>query len=75
MKLELAGDRLGAILDVGVRNDVAKLVTGSIYSRLKRWHTIWLDSVGGRRGEASSVCGKSDFHRGSGSGDRQTCTP
>jgi hypothetical protein len=40
MKLELAGDRLGAILDVGVRNDVAKLVTGSIYRQLRRWYTI-----------------------------------
>jgi hypothetical protein len=40
MKLELAGDRLGAILDVGVRNDVAKLVTSSIYRQLRRWHSI-----------------------------------
>jgi hypothetical protein len=44
-----------------------------MYSRLKRWRAIWLDSVGGWRGEASSVCGKSDFYRGSGSGDRRTC--
>jgi hypothetical protein len=40
-KLELAGNRLGAILGVGVRNDIAKLVTSSIYKRLRRWHTIW----------------------------------
>jgi hypothetical protein len=40
MKLELAGDQLGAILGVGVRNDVAKLVTGSIYRQLRRWHSI-----------------------------------
>jgi hypothetical protein len=39
-KLELAGDRLGAILDVGVRNDIAKLVTGSIYRQLRRWYSI-----------------------------------
>jgi hypothetical protein len=38
--LELAGDRLGAILDMGVRNDVEKLVTGSIYRQLRRWYTI-----------------------------------
>ena len=38
--MELAGDRLGAILGVGVRNYVAKLVTGSIYRQLRRWHSI-----------------------------------
>jgi hypothetical protein len=36
-KFELAGDRLGAILGVGVRDDVAKLAAGSIYSARKRW--------------------------------------
>jgi hypothetical protein len=48
-KLELAGDRLGAILGVGVRNDVAKLVTGSIYRQLRRWRLIRPGSAGGRR--------------------------
>jgi hypothetical protein len=36
-KFELAGDRLGAILGVGVRDDVAKLAAGSIYSARKWW--------------------------------------
>ena len=36
-KFELAGDRLGAILGVVVRDDVAKLAAGSIYSARKRW--------------------------------------
>jgi hypothetical protein len=40
-KLELAGNRLGSILGVGVRNDIAKLVTSSIYRRPRRWHSIW----------------------------------
>jgi hypothetical protein len=26
---------------VEVRNDIAKLVTSSIYKRLRRWHSIW----------------------------------
>jgi hypothetical protein len=40
-KLELARNRLGAIFGVEVRNDIAKLVTSSIYKRLRRWHSIW----------------------------------
>jgi hypothetical protein len=40
VKLELGGDRLGVILGVGVRNDVAKLVTDSIYRQLRRWRSI-----------------------------------
>jgi hypothetical protein len=36
-KLELAGDRLGAILGVVVRDDVAKLAAGSIYRKSERW--------------------------------------
>jgi aspartate/tyrosine/aromatic aminotransferase len=40
MKLGLAGDRLGAILAVGVRNDVAKRVTDSIYRQVRRWYSI-----------------------------------
>jgi hypothetical protein len=36
-KFELVGDRLGAILCVGVRDDVAKLAAGSIYSARKKW--------------------------------------
>ena len=37
-KLELVGNRLGAILGVGVHNDIAKLATSSIYRQLRRWH-------------------------------------
>jgi hypothetical protein len=36
-KLELAGDRLGAILGVVVRDDVAKLAAGSIYRFSEQW--------------------------------------
>jgi hypothetical protein len=35
-ELELAGDRLGVILGGLVREDVAKLATGSIYRRSER---------------------------------------
>jgi hypothetical protein len=41
VKLELGGDRLGVILGEGVRNDVARLVTDSIYRQLRRWRSIW----------------------------------
>jgi hypothetical protein len=37
-KLELIGNQLGAILGVGVHNDIAKLVTSSICRQLRRWH-------------------------------------
>ena len=37
-KLELVGNWLGAILGVGVHNDIAKLVTSSIYRQLRWWH-------------------------------------
>jgi hypothetical protein len=37
LKLVLFGERLGAILGVVVRDDVAKLAAGSIYSARKRW--------------------------------------
>jgi hypothetical protein len=57
MKLELAGDRLGAILDVGVRNDVAKLVTSSIYRQLRRWHSIWANNAAAG-GEDERGCGE-----------------
>jgi hypothetical protein len=37
LKSVLSGERLGAILGVVVRDDVAKLAVGSIYSAHKRW--------------------------------------
>jgi hypothetical protein len=37
LKSVLSGERLGAILGVVVRDDVAKLAAGSIYSARKRW--------------------------------------
>jgi hypothetical protein len=64
--LELAGDRLGAILGVGMRNNVVKLVTGSIYRQLRRWHSILLNNAAAgdkkglwRRGCVSSVVASS----------------
>ena len=36
-ELELAGDRLGAILVGVVRDNVVELAAGSIYRRSKRW--------------------------------------
>ena len=47
--MELAGDRLGAILGVGVRNDVAQLGEGSIYRRSERWPRILDETHGGWR--------------------------
>ena len=41
VKLELVDDRLGVILGVGVRNDVAKLVLSSIYRENGRWPRIF----------------------------------
>jgi hypothetical protein len=38
--LELAGDRLGAILGGLVLDDLAELVEGSIYREGKRWLSI-----------------------------------
>jgi hypothetical protein len=48
-KFELAGDRLGAILGVVVRDDVAKLTAGSIYRPSERWPGIWVERGGGRK--------------------------
>ena len=39
-KLELVGELLGAILDVGVRDEVTKLPVGSIYRKRRRWLLI-----------------------------------
>jgi hypothetical protein len=57
---------MGAILGVGMRNNVAKLVTGSIYRQLRRWHSILSNNtVAGdkkglwRRGCVSSVVASS----------------
>jgi hypothetical protein len=50
-KFELAGDRLGAILGVVVRDDVAKLTAGSIYRPSERWPGIWVERGGGRKGQ------------------------
>ena len=49
-KFELTGDRLGAILGVVVRDDVAKLAAGSIYSARKRRQGILTATRGGRKG-------------------------
>jgi hypothetical protein len=56
-KLELTGNRLGAIHGVGVRNDIAKLVPGSIYRQLHRWRLIWSSNaaVGDKEGRG---CGE-----------------
>jgi hypothetical protein len=48
-KFELAGDGLGAILDVVVCDDVAKLTAGSIYRPSERWPGIWVERGGGQR--------------------------
>jgi hypothetical protein len=61
-KFELAGDRLGAILGVVVRDDVAKLAAGSIYSARKRW-------PGKKKALAQALGG---FYRGGLSGDHRT---
>ena len=38
--MELVGELLGAILDVGVRDEVTKLPVGSIYRKRWRWLLI-----------------------------------
>jgi hypothetical protein len=40
MKLELAGDRLGTIVGVGVLDCLMELAVASIYRRLRRWRLI-----------------------------------
>jgi hypothetical protein len=48
-KLELAGDRLGAILGGLVCDDATQLGEGSIYRRSKRWPRILDETHGGRK--------------------------
>jgi hypothetical protein len=48
-ELELVDDRLDAILSVGVRNDVVKLVPSSIYRENGRWPRILDETRGGRK--------------------------
>ena len=48
-ELELAGDRLGAILGGLVLDDLAELVEGSIYRKSERWPGILPATRGGRR--------------------------
>jgi hypothetical protein len=49
MKFELTGARLLVILGGEMGDDVAKLVSGSIYRRFRRWRLIWSNIAGGRR--------------------------
>jgi hypothetical protein len=49
MKLELAGDRLGAKVGVGVLDCLMELAVASIYRRRKRWPGILRKTRGGRR--------------------------
>jgi hypothetical protein len=49
LKLELAGDWLGAILGGLVLDDLAELVEGSIYRESRRWPGILTATRGGRR--------------------------
>jgi hypothetical protein len=49
MKLELAGDRLGTIVGIGVLDCLTELVVASIYRRRKRWPRILRRARGGRR--------------------------
>ena len=48
MKLELAGDRLGAIVGVGVLDYPTELAVASIYREAKRWRPILRRETGGR---------------------------
>jgi hypothetical protein len=49
LKLELTGDRLGAILGGVVRDDTTELAVASIYSISERWPVNLAKTRGGRR--------------------------
>jgi hypothetical protein len=55
MKLELAGDRLGTIVGVGVLDCLTELAVASIYRRRKRWPGIF--AKGARRSEVEENTG------------------
>ena len=61
LKLEHPVAGLGVILDGGVRDEVAELTAGSIYSFQERWRSNLGWRGGGRRREASSIRGKVAF--------------
>ena len=48
MKLELAGDRLGAIVGVGVLDYPTELAVASIYREVKWWRPILRRETGDR---------------------------
>jgi hypothetical protein len=70
-KFELAGDRLGAILGVGVRDDVAKLAAGSIYSARKRWPVNRARHAAARERRRTLAQRLGVQHRGNCSGDQR----
>jgi hypothetical protein len=49
VKFELGGDQLRAILGGVVRDDLAELTAGSIYTKRERWPGIGTMTRGGRR--------------------------
>jgi hypothetical protein len=69
LKLELTGDRLGAILGGVVRDDTTELVVASIYSISERWPVNLAKTCGGWSRESSLAQGIRGIYRGSHSGD------
>jgi hypothetical protein len=55
-----------------LRDDLAQLPGPSIYRRLKRWHAIWSNSVGGRRSGRTSTSRIRVHRRGNFTGDDET---
>jgi hypothetical protein len=74
LKLELAGDRLRAILGGWVHDDPTELTAGSIYTMRERWPGIRVTTHGGRRSGKLLACGLVSYYRGSHSGDQQRVT-
>jgi hypothetical protein len=70
-KLELSGERLGAILGGLVRNYPTELAVRSIYRARERWPVNWTTTRGGRRRKRALAQALSGFHHGGPSGDHR----
>jgi hypothetical protein len=74
LKLELAGDRLRALLGGWVRDDPTELTAGSIYTKRERWPGIRATTRDDRRSGKLLARGLVSYYCGSHSGDQQRVT-
>jgi hypothetical protein len=74
LKLELASDRLRAILGGWVRDDPTELTLASIYTKRERWPGIRATMRGGQRSGKLLARGLVSYYRGSHSSDQRRVT-